>query len=264
MAKKVSAKKIEDQLSGVLDKLNSHLRDMPYRLDLVDPKNLILMKKNARYMKLETFSRLTQNIKNDGNLSSVPFCYKDKKGRYHVLSGNHRVQAALEAGVERVLILYSSGLDKDKQTAIQLSHNAIEGNDDFAILKDLWDSITDIDQKIYAGLDSEVLEELEKIKFEGFSEQRLDYKSASFLFLPEELEKAHEVFEKIHILYKKEKVYVVSLKAWEKFFDLIANIKTSCEIKNSATAFSYLLDLAKERMDEMRPPDGGYSGDQPE
>jgi len=254
-----------DTLSGLLDRLNNEFGEkMPYKLALVPPKDLILAKKNARFMKPETFNALKANIERDGNLSSIPFCFRDKKGKYHVLSGNHRVQAAIQAGIEQILVFYSSNLSKSKQTAIQLSHNAIEGEDNLTTLKELWESIEELDLKIYAGLDSETLGELEKIQFEGLSEQRIDYKSVFFLFLPEEIEKAVHVFEQVHILFKGEDTYIFSLAHWQKFFDLITEIKTTCNVKNSAVAFSFMLDLAAERLLEMRPPDLEASGDQSE
>ena len=71
MAEKISQKSI----NGLLEPLNERLKGvMPYQLALVDPKKLILAKKNARFMKPETFKALTSNIKRDKNLSSVPFC----------------------------------------------------------------------------------------------------------------------------------------------------------------------------------------------
>ncbi|MBN2061689.1 MAG: ParB N-terminal domain-containing protein [Deltaproteobacteria bacterium] len=246
MAQKVRK---EESIGSILEKLNKELEGMPYRLDLVDPKILKTAQKNARYMKSETFRRLVGNIREDGNLSSLPFCFKDSEGVYHILSGNHRIQAAIEAGVEKVLILYSEDITRDKQLGIQLSHNAIEGEDDLAILKEIWEQIEDIDLRIYAGLDSVTLEQLDKISFEAITEQRLEYRSVSFLFLPEEIEKAEEVFERINNLFGKEDVHIVSLEKWEKFFELISGIKTDCNLKNSAAAFSRMLDLAESRMD---------------
>lgn len=259
MGKKIQQGEIND----LFIKLNKKItKTMPYKIDLVNPKDLHIAKKNARFMKPETFNALVQNIKRDGNLSSIPFCFMDEKGAQHVLSGNHRVQAAVQAGINQILIFYATDLTKSEQIAIQLSHNAIEGQDDLAILKELWESINELDLKIYAGLDSDTLNELEKISFEGFSEERIDYKSVSFLFLPEEIERAKEVFDKINFLFGKEDVYIFSLKNWKRFFDLICEIKTNCNVKNSATAFMYLIDLAENKIKEMRPPVGGNPDDQ--
>lgn len=202
----------------LLAQLNYQLPAGVPRLALVDPRILKLAPKNARFMKPETFKALTENIRKDGNLSSVPFCFRDEKGALHVLSGNHRVAAAIEAGVPRILVFYAEGLSESKQLAIQLSHNAIEGEDDAQTLKELWDSIQDLESRIYAGLDSETLGKLEKIEFTAITEERLDFKSVSFLFLPEEVEKAREVFDRVEALYKDDESYIFSLAQWERFF----------------------------------------------
>jgi hypothetical protein len=56
-------------------------------------------------MKAEQFQALVENVKKDGNLSSLPLCYREKDGKLRVLSGNHRVQAGRQAGVEQILVM---------------------------------------------------------------------------------------------------------------------------------------------------------------
>ena len=140
-----------------------------------------LLEKNARYMKAEQFQALVENVKQDGNLSSLPLCYREKDGKLRVLSGNHRVMAARQAGVEQVLVMVvGDEKDADERLAIQLSHNAIAGQDDLVILKELWESIKDVQARVYAGLDSDTVKALQGIQFSAISEQRLRYKMANF------------------------------------------------------------------------------------
>lgn len=68
----------------------------------VDPKTLKLLEMNARFMRHEEFQRLVANVKKDGQLTSAPFAARNADGTYEVLSGNHRVQAAIAAGVESI------------------------------------------------------------------------------------------------------------------------------------------------------------------
>jgi hypothetical protein len=126
------------EIREVLNLLNDKLAgDFPYRLELAAPGELKLLEKNARYMKAEQFQSLVENIKKDGNLSSLPLCYREKDGKLRVLSGNHRVMAARKAEVESVLVMVlGDEKDADEQMAIQLSHNAIAGQDDLVILKE--------------------------------------------------------------------------------------------------------------------------------
>lgn len=127
-------------------------------------------------MPAEMFKNLVQNVKTDGALQSVPFCVR-KGHEYHCLSGNHRVQAAEAAGVKEVLILYSDQpLERQKELAIQLSHNSIAGQDDIAVLKSLWDEIADVSLKYYAGLDDKTLGEMQKVAGSALSSVRLDFR----------------------------------------------------------------------------------------
>ena len=119
----------EESLAAIAG-INASLEGQPYKAAVVPIEGLELLEKNARFMRSETFRNLVENIKRDGGLSSVPFCLK-LGDRYRVLSGNHRVQAAQEAGVKRLLVLYTDReLSREEQVSIQLSHNAIVGEDD--------------------------------------------------------------------------------------------------------------------------------------
>lgn len=40
----------------------------------IDPKEIVLLEENARYMTHEEFNRLVDNVRRDGQLSSAPFC----------------------------------------------------------------------------------------------------------------------------------------------------------------------------------------------
>jgi hypothetical protein len=242
-----------EEIREVLNLLNEKLADLfPYRLELAAPGELRLLEKNARYMKAEQFQNLVENVKKDGNLSSLPLCYREKDGKLRVLSGNHRVMAARQAGVEQVLVLViGEEKDSDERLAIQLSHNAIAGQDDLVILKELWESIKDVQAKVYAGLDSDTLKALEGIQFAAISEQRLRYKLTNFLFLPEELEDLDQLLKETAVAFAGDVVYLAHLNTYDAFFELIVRIKKKCQIKNSAAAFLKLMELAKIGLDKM-------------
>jgi hypothetical protein len=180
---------MDEKIQATVKTLNKRLHETsatPYVLDVAEPGTLKLLDKNARYMSHEMFENLVANIKRDGGLSSLPLCYREPDGTLLVLSGNHRVQAATQAGIEQILVMViDRELTREEQVAIQLSHNAIDGKDDPLLLKQLWDEIKQIDLKLYAGLDSETIKELEKIQFVSISEARLEYKEIKLLFLPE-------------------------------------------------------------------------------
>lgn len=45
----------------------------------INPRDIKLLKENARYMRPEEYQKLVANIKKDGQLTSVPFCYYNEK-----------------------------------------------------------------------------------------------------------------------------------------------------------------------------------------
>src|ERR1700761_3709618 len=92
--------------------------------------DLKLVEKNARYMEGRQFSKLVANIKRDGCLTTLPLVHREG-GKLTVISGNHRVQAAIKAGlVDTDVIEVLSPLSRKQFVALQLSHNAIVGIDD--------------------------------------------------------------------------------------------------------------------------------------
>ena len=253
MAEKARQDEILDPVQDALTVLNEKLAGtFPFLLELVSPGDLKLLEKNARYMKAEQFQNLVENVKKDGNLSQLPFCYREEDGRLRVLSGNHRVKAAIAAGVEQTMVLVArEPKDQDERLAIQLSHNAIAGQDDLLILKDLWESIQNVQAKLYAGLDSETIKSLEGIQFAAISEQRLKYKLANFMFLPEEVESLDELLKETAVAFAADEVYLANLNTYDTFFDLVVKIKKRCVIKNSAAAFLKLLELARIGLEQM-------------
>jgi hypothetical protein len=241
---------MEEKIRKTIGDLNAHLQGMPYRLDLVNPREIILLEKNARYMTQEMFQNLVSNIKKDGGLSSLPLCYREKDGRLLALSGNHRVDAAVHVGLEEILILViDKELTRQEQVAIQLSHNAIEGRDDPVILKELWDEIEVIDLKMYAGLDSELIKELERMEFTSIVEARPDFKHLMFLFLPEETEEIRKILSDVDLYFAGEENYILSRAHYEVVFNLLVEIKDQYNIINNPTAFMKIVQLARKSID---------------
>ncbi len=223
--------------------------DYPYKVDVVDPGDLQLLKKNARYMTDRTFKTLVENVKRDNNLASVPFCVL-KKGKYLVLSGNHRVQAAIEAGIERIMILYTDKkLSRSEEVAIQLSHNSLAGQDDMQILKELWDEIGDLGMKEYAGLDDNLVMQLESFEFDTISESALDFEVVQLMFLKGEGEGLIKTLETVEAMFSKERDYVMKRKEYEKFHAMLVRVKETFTIMNNATAMLKVFELATKQLD---------------
>ncbi len=120
------------------------------------------------------FSQLVENIRRDGCLTSVPLVYDDD-GKLEVLSGNHRVMAAIKAGLEEAEVMeITTPLGREQRVAIQLSHNAIAGADDPSILAELWADL-DFAYKEYSGLTEEDLAGITEIDTTAISVEAPKY-----------------------------------------------------------------------------------------
>lgn len=245
------------QAREAAQRLNEIMGDqVPYKIDVVNPKEIELLDKNARYMTHDMFTSLVDNVKKDGALSSLPLCWKNPEGKLVVLSGNHRVQAATHAGLEFVMILViERDLTRSEQVAIQLSHNAISGKDDQAILKSLWEEIEDIDLRMYAGLDSELLAELDKLEFITISDAQPEFKQIIFLFLPEEVSQIRELLQETEVLFSEDTTYIDSLRHYDQVFSALIEVKEKFNIVSNPTALMKIFELAQERLSEIPVPE---------
>jgi hypothetical protein len=206
--------------SGVLNGL---------KLGIANPKSLKLLDKNARYMENYQYRQLLENIKKDGHLASTPFCHFTETGEYLVLSGNHRVKAAIDAGLESIIFLYRDGqISNSEKIAIQLSHNALVGRDDKQILSSLWAEIENLESRIYSGLDSDLIEELADIKFTALGPPRIPMESVSLLFLPEEVERMDNLFEAAQFNVGARTQYLCSISGYKTLFEMLVAIIDFC------------------------------------
>jgi ParB-like nuclease domain len=237
--------------SQQVQKINAKLAG-GFKLAIVPIDQLEFLEKNARFMKNETFQNLVNNIKRDGGLSQLPFCWLTPEGKYRILSGNHRCKAAIEAGLTEVPVIYTDkDLTKDEQIAIQLSHNSIVGEDDPIILQELYAEIEDLDMKYYSGLDDKVLDQLEKVQIDGITEAQLDYLTVSFLFLPEEREELFNAFEKAKDEINSETV-LARFEDFDRLLEAQDKVQKSYNIHNGATSLMVILDIFMRHQEDLK------------
>lgn len=235
-----------------LGRVNEKLAATSLRIELIPIDLCDLLEKNARFMRVEQFRRLVENIKRDGCLTSIPFAVRQDSGRYLILSGNHRVQAAKEAGLTSIPILYTTqALSQQERVAIQLSHNAIAGQDDLAILRDLYDEIADVALKAYSGLDDAILGQAEPPGLDPLSESHLEYRIVSIAFLPHEVARAEALFAKVLEKAEGEVTWVNRIADYDRMLDDLTSAKARAGVKNTATAFGLLLDIVERHLDEI-------------
>lgn len=222
---------------------------------IVKPSDCIEQEKNARYFSPEVFKQLVDNIKADGRLEGVPLCYQteeDKKnGKYHIISGHHRVSASKQAGLEWIMIFVITPKDRDEIIAKQLSHNSLVGKDDKVILFELFEEIKNIEQKIASGISSEI----EKISYTSLNFHLGNFRQFTLLFSSGEDEKFDELMTELEntASFKQDSVVrVVDSKNFDKFADNLRKIKKLENIKNNAVAFSRMIDICSEYLENLK------------
>ncbi|MDQ8706816.1 ParB/Srx family N-terminal domain-containing protein [Streptomyces sp. LHD-70] len=226
-----------------------------------DPRDLTLLDVNARFMRHEQFQRLVTNIRDDGTLTSTPLVWNDAgSGRRIVLSGNHRTKAAIEAGLERIWWMeITEPLPRQRQIALQLSHNAITGEDDPATLRALYDELEDVSMRLYSGLDDKTLELLEEVSVPSLAEANLDFATVQIVFLPDEKEAAERALEAARKTASADARWLARIDQYEAVLDTLDSVKGAHNIGNVAAAFAILLAMVERHLGELS--DGWYDPD---
>jgi hypothetical protein len=222
------------------------------RIIRINPRELKLLETNARFMRHEQFHQLVENVRRDGKLTSVPLAALDDDGRYEVLSGNHRTQAAIEVGIEEIdVMVIDEVIPRQRRVAIQLSHNAIAGEDDPAILASLYDQLDEIDWRDYAALDDKTLELLEQVQPASMSEANLEFQTLTIVFLPDELQKLQDTVDDAMALTHADTTWVARYAAHARVLDALAEVSAVYNVKNTATVLDLIMDVFDRHKTEI-------------
>lgn len=239
------------QLQAAMEQVNGLLGDItPYKLAVVRPADLQPAPLNAHFMPKAVFDTLKGNIERDGNLSSLPFCWKRGEGDFLILSGHHRAEAAKTAGVPYILILFTdTELSEGQRIATQLSHNALVGQDNPTQLRELWNQIDRVEWKVYSGLDDAKLATMQPVQVARFADQALRFEELVLQFLPAETERIKDVLERLGRANRHR--FAADVADWDRFFDGFLSFKEATGIYNSATAFKALIEIAATHVAQL-------------
>lgn len=218
-------------------------------------KDLREQDKNARYMSNEMFDRLSSTIKRDERLEQLPFC-KVGKRKLEIISGHHRVRAARQAGVHEIFVLADeTDLTPSQVIAKQLAHNSIQGTDDEQILRQLWESIEDVDARLEAFIDPADLEI--DVQPTPLGDVRLDFDYSTVLinFLPYEKELFHRALEQIgeNLDKNADGMYMAELKLLEEFKEAVNRIQNEYEVRAVGTILSTMSEIVLRHLGEELP-----------
>ena len=204
---------------------------------------------NANEMTGEDFATLVDNIGKSG-LSSVPCCYKKSNGRYVMISGHHRLRACKKLHYKTLGILWceEEELSQDEIIAIQLSHNSLHQS----ILKKLFEQIKSVDFKKFAHIN---IDEVAPISTDGISIYALKENFVFTIILyPNSFEALDELYGDIREQVKKSDALILATQEDNELalLKLQQEIGNQYNIKSPSITFAKLLELAKERLDEIK------------
>lgn len=213
-------------------------------------KQLQPLEENARYMTPQEFDQLVENVRADGKLTSLPLIYRDS-----ILSGNHRTAAALKAGIEEAdVIEIVTEMDAERQLAIQLSHNAINGKDDANVLAKLYGRLGTLGLRKYSGVTDDMLKVTEE-KMASLGITRPKYEELTIVFLPEEKDAFLHLLARLDDKAKnriKGDVVVGHADDFERLFAAIVQVKREKKVINNAVAIRMLAELALCALDQEK------------
>ena len=166
---------------------------------------------NARYMKADMFERLTENIRADGRLESLPFCALTEKG-LEIVSGHHRVRAARQAQIFEIFCIVDiTGMSRDRIKSKQLSHNSIDGYDNAELVKRIYDSIGDAKARLEAFVPEELVEQFKRVSV-GDVNVEMDIQQVQLMFFKYE---QHCIKKLEKYLDENDEAFAAELKQFE-------------------------------------------------
>jgi hypothetical protein len=204
---------------------------------------------NARYMTPQEFDQLVENIRADGLLLGLPVIYRDK-----ILSGNHRTLAARKAGIEEADVLeIVTEIDEERQLAIQLSQNAINGKDDPNILAKLYTSMSTLGLRKYTGVTDDMLKVTEE-KMASLGITRPRYEELTIVFLPEEKEAFIQLLGRLEAGKgaMKNDLIVARAEDFDRLFGALVQVKRAKKVINNAVAIRMLAEMALRELDREK------------
>jgi len=238
----------KDKVEIIRDKLDDiNTLISPYKLAYVSPTvDCVPLEKNAHYMEKEKLDRLVENVAKDGFLSQLPFGMKrNADGKYLILSGNHRLKAAIKAKLEFIMILYIDEVDKDTQIAYQLSHNALVGKDDIQMLKDIYKEIESIEAKEFTGLNGMNFLDIEKLNVSAINDGDIELTEIKFLFVESRKMEVRQVLAELE-RQNIDKECSIVVGSFDAFIKTMTEVKKVYGIKSNTVAFGKMIEICKE------------------
>jgi len=210
--------------------------------------------RNARVMSAERFKRLQANIATDNRLESMPLCTKQLNPagnlQFPIISGHHRVRAARMANVtELYVMVLPEELTEDQIKSKQLAHNALNGEDDQQILKEIYDSIKDVEAKIATGVLADLNFEFSHVRSEEIC-LPIEFEVLNMTFLQNQMEDYNQVLELIS--RDARTVDVVEYQHFAKFKEIMRTVKKVDDIRSISAILVRMVEIVKKYYETVK------------
>lgn len=217
-------------------------------IDLIDEAEL-----NANEMTGEDYSQLVDNINKSG-LCSLPTCYRKPDGRFVMIGGHHRLRACKKLHYKQIGIVWcdQSELTEDEIIAIQLSLNSLHGEDNKSILKKMFSLIKSVDYKKFAHIN---IDEIKPVSTDGISVFAMKENFVFTIVLyPNSFLNVDELYGDIREQAKKCDALLLAHQEDNEMhlLKLQQDIGQQFKIKSPAVSFAKLLELANERLNQIK------------
>ncbi len=202
---------------------------------------------NAQVMQPAEFERLVENIRTRGALESIPYAAQPPGQRYaEIVSGHHRVRAAIVAGIsEGWVMVDTSPLTRSQITAKQIAHNQLVGRSDEAILRQLLERIDNVDDLLETGLQADMLPGPD-IDHTALNTPHADFewRTVTLTFLPHQMDSFTELVARLD--GQQDMVGVAPVELFDAFARALMAFQRFKDVRSVGTAVAILTRMALE------------------
>lgn len=213
---------------------------------------------NARAMTDAQFRRLTETIKRDNRLESLPLLAATDRG-IEVISGHHRTRTARAAGLANFYgLVDTTGLTAEQIATKQLAHNSLQGRDNDQLVAQIYGKIKQADLKLEAFI-PDLSSSTARVQVDDI-QVPFQYKSIGLVFLPVVEGKVVLVLEKLkEIAENKDAIWLASEAEFDTVKTAMHRVISEYEVRVVANAVGKMAELASQQMGDAPEESEGVS-----
>ena len=206
---------------------------------------------NARVMPPEMLERLTETIRRENRIESLPFGVLREK-HVELISGHHRLRAAVSAGVVEIPVLVDTrDLSASQVKAKQLAHNSIAGTDDAELLARIFANIDTVQDRLEAFVDVDLSAALEDNVRALNEEITIEWPVLAITFLPGQMTQLELIGEKLagQIPKETDQTWLVPDAIAARFTEILNKVGKAENIRTTGNIIARMVELVEAELD---------------